>query len=461
MANTSIGGLVSGLDTASIISQLMQLEAQPQTRLKTRVATEQTAVSALQALNAKLANLATKAGDLSTSKAWAAATAKSSSDSVTATAVTTTPGSFSFTVNKLAKSTQATYATTATATATGQVAADTMFDVVRPGGTVVGSFDSGTGSLSSVAAAINTANVGLSAALVRVGTDASGQATYRLSVTSKDTGGATEFSIAPQSDHTATAAFFGGTASYSAGSDADIVMDGETVHLTSPSNTFKGLMPGVDVTLGPGTAPADHVTITVAPDAQALSDRVKAMVDAVNAATADMDALTSYNTTTKKSGLLGGDSTVRSLRDQLVSSVTHGVNNASLASVGIEVDRYGKVTFDEAAFKAAYAADPTKTMELFVDGDGAGADEGVATALETLGKKFSNATDGVVTSLVKGRTSAIDGLNDAIDGWDVRLATKRATLERQYGALEVALGKLQNQSTWLAGQISSLPKMGG
>ena len=37
MANTSIGGLVSGLDTATIISQLMQLEAQPQTRLKTKV----------------------------------------------------------------------------------------------------------------------------------------------------------------------------------------------------------------------------------------------------------------------------------------------------------------------------------------------------------------------------------------------------------------------------------------
>jgi flagellar hook-associated protein 2 len=30
-------------------------------------------------------------------------------------------------------------------------------------------------------------------------------------------------------------------------------------------------------------------------------------------------------------------------------------------------------------------------------------------------------------------------------------------LQRQYGALEVALGRLQNQSTWLAGQISSLP----
>ena len=35
MATSSISGLASGLDTASIIAQLMQLEAIPQTRLKT------------------------------------------------------------------------------------------------------------------------------------------------------------------------------------------------------------------------------------------------------------------------------------------------------------------------------------------------------------------------------------------------------------------------------------------
>ena len=36
---------------------------------------------------------------------------------------------------------------------------------------------------------------------------------------------------------------------------------------------------------------------------------------------------------------------------------------------------------------------------------------------------------------------------------------RTAALERQYGALEVALGKLQSQSSWLAGQINSLPTM--
>ncbi|MBW8751948.1 MAG: hypothetical protein JF565_11065, partial [Propionibacteriales bacterium] len=53
----SISGLVSGLDTASIIDQLMQLETVPQDKLKSNLSTEQTTLKNLQALNAKVAAL--------------------------------------------------------------------------------------------------------------------------------------------------------------------------------------------------------------------------------------------------------------------------------------------------------------------------------------------------------------------------------------------------------------------
>lgn len=38
----SVDGLVSGLDTSTIVSQLLQLERAPQTRLKTRQSSLQT-----------------------------------------------------------------------------------------------------------------------------------------------------------------------------------------------------------------------------------------------------------------------------------------------------------------------------------------------------------------------------------------------------------------------------------
>lgn len=457
MANTSIGGLVSGLDTATIINQLMQLEAQSQTRLKSKVTTEQSAITALQSLNTKLSTLMSKAGELAKVTGWTAATATSDNEHVTAVAATNVPGSLTFSVNNLASPTRATYQNTATATTTGTVPADTMFDVVDADGVKVGSFDSGNGSLAAVASAINGSGAGLTASLVRVGSDAEGAAVYRLNVSSAKTGEDTGFSIVPQTDHADTTAFLGGTSTYVAGVDASITLAGEVTPLTSASNTFKDLMPGVDVTLG--AKATGTVTVNVAPDASALSDKVKAMVDSVNAVLADIDSLTNYNAATKKAGLLGGDSTLRSVRDQLLNAVVGGSGTTSLATVGVQVDRNGKLTFDADKFKASYAAEPTKAMDLFVDTDGDGIDRGLATGLEALAKKFGNSTDGVVTSLVKGRQSTIDGLNDAIESWDSRLALRRTALERQYGALEVALGKLQSQSSWLAGQIASLPQM--
>ena len=61
MASASVSGLVSGLDTATIISQLMQVEAAPQTLLKTKLSSEQTTIANLQSLNAKFAALTTRA----------------------------------------------------------------------------------------------------------------------------------------------------------------------------------------------------------------------------------------------------------------------------------------------------------------------------------------------------------------------------------------------------------------
>jgi flagellar hook-associated protein 2 len=84
-SSASISGLVSGLDTATIINQLMQLEAAPQTRLKSRVSTEQTQLTALQSLNTKTAALATKAAALAGTAPWSAAAATSSNSSIAVT----------------------------------------------------------------------------------------------------------------------------------------------------------------------------------------------------------------------------------------------------------------------------------------------------------------------------------------------------------------------------------------
>ena len=83
-----VSGLASGLDTGSIVSQLMAIERNSQTLLKTKLTTEQSNVKTLQELNTKTSALATLAEKLSRKDAWNPVTVTSSSDKVTATGTT-------------------------------------------------------------------------------------------------------------------------------------------------------------------------------------------------------------------------------------------------------------------------------------------------------------------------------------------------------------------------------------
>ncbi len=108
MATLGIDGLVSGLDTTTLINQLMQIEAGPQTQLKAKQSTTKSFVSALQSLNVRVASLAEMAAKVAKPESWQAWKATSSSTSVTASASgSAQAGSLSFTVDSVA-STQVT-----------------------------------------------------------------------------------------------------------------------------------------------------------------------------------------------------------------------------------------------------------------------------------------------------------------------------------------------------------------
>jgi flagellar hook-associated protein 2 len=116
------------------------------------------------------------------------------------------------------------------------------------------------------------------------------------------------------------------------------------------------------------------------------------------------------------------------------------------------VNRSGRLDFDEAAFKAAYAADPTGTAEMFTT-----AADGFAARVAEVAKGASDSSDGTLSAAITGRQSGIDRMEDSIDEWDRRLTLRRTALERQFTALETALSQMSSQSNWLAGQLASLP----
>lgn len=436
---TSVSGLVSGLDTTSIISQLMQIESQSQTRIKAQLSTAQTNLKALQDLNSKLAALATSAGNLAKATSWNPVAVTSSSTLVTATAgPSAVTGPLQVTVGQTALAHQLSFTNTALLTDT-VTTGSTLVHLDYLDGTTK-DIDTGDGSLQGLVNALNASGTGVKASTIRLD-----NGTYRLQVTATNTGAASDFTLTNLDG----SAILGGPA-VTAGRDAAITIGVDTLH--SATNTFTNVANGLTLTLAPGVAAGTVVDLNVQQDVAGMSSTVKGLVDAVNEALTKIDSLTDYNSTTRTAGPLADDSAVRAARNALLTSI-YPTDGTSLADVGIQLDRYGKLTFDEAKFKGAYAADPAGVAAKFTSGTVAG----FAARVQQVATNASDPFAGTLTTSINGRNTEISRMQDSIAEWDTRLALRRYSLQRQFTALETALSQMNSQSSWLAGQLSSLP----
>src|SRR5689334_8957247 len=136
----SIDGLISGMSTTDTINQLMQVEAAPQTALKSKVSTVNKVVTAYQSVNSRLSSLAAAANALGKSDTWGSMKASSTSS---AAAISAQPGasagSLSFHVDQLAATRLQTFKDASVTSITDADAAPVMsndsFDIYLKDGT--------------------------------------------------------------------------------------------------------------------------------------------------------------------------------------------------------------------------------------------------------------------------------------------------------------------------------------
>ncbi|MBG0833236.1 flagellar filament capping protein FliD [Planomonospora sp. ID67723] len=444
------------MSTSSLIAQLMQVERVPQTQLQSKVTTQQKVQTAFQAINTKLASLKTAADDMLKETSWQLGKATSSSSSVTATTTPgTVPGSVTFNVTGVAK---AQVSTAKYASATDPALAGGVTKVgISIGGAAAADVNVTTNTPQGVADAINAAGL-----------------TVRASVLTTDQGTVLQLS----STKTGTDYGFAVTG-LAGGAPDDITLADDAVievgnlaaggyTVTSSSNAFNGVLTGTTVNV---TKLENNVTVTVDADNEAVADKMKAFVDAANSVLTEISTQTTSTVGSKTKQPLAGNSTARQISQTVLGQIGTGQDGyGSFAQFGVQLDRYGKLTFDRAKFLTAYAADPAKVMDAVMaedpavqpttDSNGYTVPKSKLTPVMGLAERLSIAANNgktVITDAIKGSESLVTDLNKRIDAWDLRLEKREAALRRQFSNLEVSLGKLNQQSTWLAGQISSLP----
>ncbi|WP_433050904.1 flagellar filament capping protein FliD [Dactylosporangium sp. CS-033363] len=454
VTGASVDGLVSGMQTSSVIAGLMQVEAAPQTALKTKVSTQQKVVSSYQTINTKMGGLLTAAKALNDPMAWKGATATSSSDSVLATTSATgsnQTGSVTFKVKSLAASESRIFSSGSVAATSDSITSASSISITNTASGEVKSLALTDTSLKGVVDAINgSSDLGVKATAIQL---APGK--YTLQLTANDTGAASAFSVAGIDG-------LGADVAATEGSDAVLTVGTtNTFEISSSSNTFKGLMDGLTITAKAKSGDTDPpITVGVTKDTDGIAAKVQAMVDAANGALSEIGAQTKNASGDVPGGVLAGNSSMQQLSSTILQTVSGGAGAlGSLKDVGIELTRDGQLTFDKTKFVSALNADPAKTQSYFnstTDTDGDGIKDGFADKMVGMADKATQVNTGTLAQLITSGNGTIKDLTDRISDWDVRLQQRQETLQRQFTAMETALGSMKNQSSWLSGQLAAL-----
>ncbi|TDE94739.1 hypothetical protein EXU48_08040 [Occultella glacieicola] len=457
MASFGIDGIISGLDTTSLINALITAEAGPQRLLASKRTTADSLIAAWQSLNTKVAALTERAKDLTTDTGLQPRTATSSDPSVTVTAAKGAGvGELSVVVSSVARTQSS---VTAAMSAWGT---DPAVLTVRSASGELTEITAGSGDLDAVVAAVNSADAGVRASKVAAGVDpVTGEALHRLQFTAAGSGADAAFEVFAGSSADVTAGTAEdlftrpGAAHVRAGADAVVTLWAGTAaeqQVTSATNTFTDLMPGVDVTVS--TAGPDPVTVTVAADADAQATTAEELVGALAEIFAEIATRSRVAATTGadgkpvvSGGLFAGESTVREVSSRLLTAATAPVEGRSPSEIGIVITRDGTVEFDETAFREALAADPDRVTSTL------GA---IAGRVSEAAEAVSAPKTGLLSVRITGEQDRVEDIGTQIAEWDRRLVSRRETLQRTFTAMEVALSRLESQQSYLASQLAGL-----
>lgn len=445
----TFGGLATGLDTNSIVSELMALERRPLNRMEADKTWLNDRLSAYTEFDSKLKLFLENIGDLDSSNDVRRSTANVADPSFfTATAGTNSVVGTNYQIEVI------NLAQVQKSVSTGFV--DRGLDQFGSGNlsiTVDGvpqniSIAAGDGSLGGIMSAINDADIGVSASIINDGT----ASPYRLVLTGRDA--ATGFSID-------TSGLSNGNL-LNPGTDPIIVTQTATrahiqvdnIDIYSDNNNLTEAIPGVTLNLlraEPGT----RTTIDIRLDEDTIKEKIQAFVTGYNDAVAFVTGQSVINGSS--GGVLSGDSGLSSVKRHMQDMLTTRVNNSGtfnyLSQLGFETQKDGSLTINDSVLTAAIQDNFDDVEALLVGETG---NPGIASQFNDYLQSITNSSDG----LLAGRKQSIDSnlrrIDNRIGQMEMRLEHKEETMRARFVALESLISGMNAQSSFLTQQMNML-----
>lgn len=319
------------------------------------------------------------------------------------------------------------------------------------------SIDAGSDTPAGVVAAVNSADVGLSAQLVNTGdpstpykvvvTGASGK--YKaFSVTSDTTG--LNFDTKLQT-----------------ASNASLTVDG--INISSSSNTVSDAIPGVTLNLLSTTSTA--ATVSLSNDTSAAKTKIINLVTAYNDAMDLFDELTNSKSTMETyGGTMAGNSTMNTLRTELRTLVTKDSSTAAssgtlsaLRDIGIEINSKGRLSTNTVKLDLALNFNFDNTVTL-LSGNQENqsaydtSDSGLAGDASKSIIKMLSTTSTVATESANA-TTRISKYQDDLTALEERMALLLTRYNKQFATMDSIVGQTRSTQSGLTSSFAGLMAM--
>jgi len=451
MADTplfQVGGLASGLDTQSIIDGLTKIEQQPLDALRTQQTDFKTQVSVIGKLVGKVQTLQQAAKALSTNGAVGIKATTVNTDFTATPSSQTQAGSYQVSVQSLATAAQQrTAGFTPDASGITTVKGGTLQLTVQ-GKTYDPITITDGMSLGDVAGAIRATGAPISAVVLNNGTQ------QFLSVTDLNTGftgpdNSTALNITETSTGTQGQSL--GFAQVGTGAqNALVTVDG--LQFTRQSNTITDAIPGTTLTLKGKSNTTE--TFSAANDSATTSLNLQNFVNAYNDIVNFISQQQTPAAGTDRDAMLAGNSTLRSLKNDLQRTMTSIVGSGTirtLADIGLKTNfQDGTLTIDSGRLGSALAANPQAINQIFSDPT-----TGIGAAAQSLSDRYTNVVNGLLTNSSKTLNTRIKQMDTQADTLQTRIAAFKANLTAQFTAMEQIVSRLKSTGNFLTQQSSA------
>jgi len=440
-----VDGIVSGLDTSSMINAIVGVAAVPKKVMETQLLEMKKKKEAIAALTNKFKAVSDTIKTMDTKSEFEATSLTQLDDTQFTANIEegAKQGIYDIQVTALAVNEVEVSQTFSDKSTTGQIREGT-YSITYGGTTSNITIDSSNSSWEKLAEQLNDV-AGITSYVLDTGS-ATNQ--YRLMVQGQDTGVANTISLSGPSSGAGTLPTF--TEQVKA-SDATVLVNG--ISISSTKNNLNDAIPGVNLDLWETGTAATRVTI--ATDDDTMASLVESVITSFNAAKSFYDTYSVYNPDENIRAPLVGESGAAKAMSGLGMMVSNNYSLTgsleALSQIGVKTERDGKLSFDKAKFKEIMKDNYDDVLELVTSDDGP-----FGKMRDQIDDLYVDSEAGMLSTRSDSLESSIKTTEDNITDFDQYLKDYEARLRKQFTNMELTLGKLQSTQGSLSALMASM-----